>query len=88
VEFTLSANLSAERAPAVAALAADIARGEEVAITLIDDAARERLIARLAERAGVDPAIATFAVGDPLNAGFTCGANRNTAMLHYAGRPP
>ena len=46
-----------------------------------------RYAARLAERAGVDPAIAAFALSDPLGAGFACGANRNALLLRHAGRP-
>jgi hypothetical protein len=87
IEITLSANCPPESAPATAALVASLARAESVQVTLLDDAERARYAARLAERAGVDPAIAAFALGDPLRAGFACGANRNALLLRHAGRP-
>jgi hypothetical protein len=83
-EFTISTNGPAEK---IAGLVADIARGEGVRITVIGDAERLALGARLAERAGVDPMTAAFAVSDPLEAGFACGANRNALLLAHAGRP-
>ncbi len=83
IEITLSANGPAVSAPAIAALA----RAESVKVTLLDDAERERYGARLARAAGVDPAIAAFALSDPLGTGFACGANRNALLLRHAGRP-
>ena len=61
VEITVSVNGRARNAPAVIA---DLARAESVKITLIDDGERSRQAAALAQRAGVDPAIASFALSD------------------------
>jgi len=86
-EITVSSNGPAASAPATAALVASLAQAESVKITLIDDAERDAYGARLAQRADIDPAIAAFAVSDPLGAGFACGANRNALLLRHAGRP-
>ena len=87
LEITVSANGPAESAPTTAALVADLARAESVSITFLDDQERLRHASRLAERAGIDPAIAAFAISDPFGAGFSCGANRNAMLLRHAGRP-
>jgi hypothetical protein len=47
---------------------------------------KERLAARLASEAGVDPAIARFALGDPYGCGHDTGANRNALLLAHAGQ--
>jgi hypothetical protein len=83
----VSANGPEGNAPATAALLASLARDESVKITLLDDAERLRQAARLTRRAGVDPAIAAFAISDPFGAGFACGANRNAMLLRHSGRP-
>lgn len=83
VEFGVSCNGPAQAAPIVE----EIAREESVKISLYGDAERAAFCDRLARKAGVDPAIPRFAMGDPFGAGFACGANRNTMMLHNAGRP-
>ena len=85
LEITVSANGPA--GGAAAALLAGLERSESVKITLLDDEDRRRYAARLAQRAGIDPAIAAFALCDPLEVGFACGANRNALLLRHAGRP-
>jgi hypothetical protein len=40
---------------------------------------------RLAQRAGVDPAIVQFGLADPHDCGHDTGANRNTLLLAHAG---
>jgi len=87
LEIAVSANGPAGGVGATAALVAGLARTESVKIDLLDDAVRERYGARLARAAGVDPAIAAFALSDPFGAGFACGANRNALLLRHAGRP-
>jgi len=87
VEFLVSANGPVGNAPETAAFIAELGREEAVPITLLNDAARRRYAGRLSERAGIDPAIAEFAMLDPLGAGFACGANRNALMLLQNGRP-
>jgi hypothetical protein len=79
--------VSSNGPPATAALLASLARAESIPITLLDDQERLRYAAELARRAGVDPAIALFAISDPLGAGFACGANRNALLLRHTGRP-
>ena len=86
VEMAVSSNGPAERAGATAALVASLAREESVKIELLDHAGRAAYGAKLSKRAGVDPAIADFAMSDPLGAGFACGANRNALLLRHAGR--
>lgn len=87
LEVTVSANLPAEGAEATRAFLRELARVESVKITLLDDEERRAYAQRIAERAGVEPAIAAFAMSDPLGAGFACGANRNALLLRHAGRP-
>jgi len=85
VRFAISSN--GPDPAATAALIDSIAATESLPITLLQDAERAALAAKLSARAAVDPAIATFAVSDPFNAGFACGANRNALLLHHAGQP-
>ena len=87
VEIAVSSNGPASGAAATAALIETVAAAEGVSIALLDDAARIRQATRLAERAGVDPDIAVFALSDPHGAGFACGANRNALLLRNAGQP-
>ena len=82
-EITVSCN----GAPGAGALIASLAQSETVKITLVTDADRAGYGAALAKRAGVDPAIVEFALGDPFGTGFACGANRNALLLRNAGRP-
>ncbi len=82
-EFTVAANGPAE---AIAALVGSIGVQEQVKIRLLGESERLALAARLAARADLDPAIAAFAVSDPLGTGFACGANRNAVLLSHAGR--
>lgn len=86
LEFMVSSNGPAATAGETAALVESLAREESVKITLLDDEERLRYARRLAERAGVDPEIAIFAISDPLKAGFACGANRNAMLLRNSGR--
>ncbi len=46
---------------------------------------KRHAIANLVRRSGCRPEAAEFALFDPLEAGFTCGANRNALLLHEAG---
>ena len=87
LEITVSSNGPAGSAPATAGLIAALEQSESVKIVLLDDEARRRHAAQLAQRAGIDPAITAFAVSDPFGAGFACGANRNALLLRHAGRP-
>jgi hypothetical protein len=86
VGIALSANGPAGNGPGAAHWIEALGREESVSITLLDDAGRARYGAELAARAGVDPAIAAFALSDALGAGFACGANRNALLLRNAGR--
>lgn len=47
---------------------------------------KRRFAAALIERSGCRASSVEFALFDPLNAGFLCGANRNALLLHEAGR--
>ena len=47
---------------------------------------KRRFAEALIKRSGCRPSSVEFALFDPLNAGFTCGANRNALLLHEAGR--
>jgi len=47
---------------------------------------KRRFAEELVRRSGVRASSVEFALFDPLNAGFTCGANRNALLLHEAGR--
>ncbi len=47
----------------------------------------KRQLAHELVRRGCDCEAVEFALFDPLDAGFTCGANRNAMLLHEAGRP-
>lgn len=47
---------------------------------------KRRFAAALVERSGCRPSSVEFALFDPLDAGFLCGANRNALLLHEAGR--
>jgi hypothetical protein len=87
LEMWVSSNGPAEKARDVEALVEKLSREENVKITLMGDAERKDYIARLAAKADVDPAIVEFAIADPYNAGFACGANRNALLLRHSGRP-
>jgi DNA-binding transcriptional MerR regulator len=50
------------------------------------EAEKRAFCARLVKRGACSPATAEFALLDPLGTGFACGANRNTLLLHEAGR--
>jgi hypothetical protein len=86
LKISVSSNGPAESAAATRGLIDELARAESVKITLLDDADRQQYAVRLAERAGVDPMIAEFAIGDPFGAGFACGANRNALLLRHSGQ--
>lgn len=47
---------------------------------------KRRFADELVRRSGVRASSVEFALFDPLQAGFTCGANRNALLLHEAGR--
>ena len=47
---------------------------------------KRRLAADLAQRSGAPLEAIAFMLFDPLETGFTCGANRNAVLLHGAGR--
>ena len=87
VTITVSSNSPPGRAADTAALIESLAKAESFGITLLDDEERLRMGDTLAQKAGVDPAIARFALSDPHGAGFACGANRNALLLRNAGRP-
>ncbi len=87
VAITVASNGPAASAAETAALIARLEKEESVAITLMAGEARLEQADALAARAGVDPAIARFALADPHGAGFACGANRNALLLRNAGRP-
>ena len=86
LEIMVSSNGPAKTAADTIALVDHLSRAESVRITFLDDAERHRYAAQLAGRAGVDPAIAVFAIADPYGVGFACGANRNALLLRNAGR--
>ncbi len=48
---------------------------------------KRRFVAALVRRSACSLQSAEFALLDPLNTGFTCGANRNALLLQEAGRP-
>jgi hypothetical protein len=85
VRFAISSN--GPDPAGTASLIDSIAAKESIPITLLQDAERAALASKLSARAGIDPSIAAFAVSDPFNAGFACGANRNALLLHHAGQP-
>lgn len=58
-----------------------------LAVVPLGPGAKARLRPLLARRAGLDPALVDFALGDPMRSGFTCGANRNWSLLASAGLP-
>jgi hypothetical protein len=70
-----------------AGLIESLAKEESVVIALMGDETRLAQADALARKAGVDPAIARFAISDVHGAGFACGANRNALLLRNAGRP-
>jgi len=85
--ITVSSNGPAPGAESTAALVSALAREHGIGITLLDESDRLRQAAELTRRAGIDPAIAAFALSDPFQAGFACGANRNAMLLSNAGHP-
>ncbi len=63
---------------------ADLASGSPVPIAYAGAEEKRAFIGELA-KAGIDPAIAAFALLDETPCGFSAGANRNALLLHHAG---
>jgi len=86
LKIWVSSNGPAETAGATRGLIDELAKAECVEITLLDDGDRMEYAKRLAEKAGIEPIIAEFAIGDPFGAKFACGANRNALLLRHSGQ--
>lgn len=65
---------------------AQIARQSDTPLLYIGLTEKRRFAQLLAKETGCNPENIEFAFFDPLLAGFNCGANRNTLLLHAAGR--
>lgn len=66
---------------------ADIARRYGSDVSYAGSPETARFADRLAEAAGVDPAVVRFALSDSEDVGLPYGVNRNALLLHNAGRP-
>ncbi len=84
VGFTVSANGAG--GAGARGLLAELEASEGVTIEIMDDEGRVRYGEELARKAGVDPEVVGYALGDRLGVGFACGANRNALLLRNAGR--
>lgn len=61
------------------------AKEHEVRVRFAGEEEKRRLATELTRR-GIAPEVVEFALFDPLDIGFACGANRNALLLHEAGR--
>ncbi|MCR9073185.1 MAG: amino acid adenylation domain-containing protein [Alphaproteobacteria bacterium] len=64
----------------------DIATRYETAVSYAGAPEADRFAQRLADVAGVDPAVVRFALSDSEGVGLPYGVNRNALLLHNAGR--
>jgi hypothetical protein len=76
-----------EDARAYQDMAASVRAAAGLAVVPLGPETKARLRPLLARRAGLDPALVDFALGDPMRSGFTCGANRNWCLLACTGLP-
>ncbi len=60
-------------------------REQGLALRYMGEEEKRRFAAALIERSGCRASSVEFALFDPLDAGFACGANRNAILLHEAG---
>ncbi|MDB6175234.1 MAG: hypothetical protein JWL59_4545 [Chthoniobacteraceae bacterium] len=60
--------------------------GHKGAIFYAGDEEKRRFAKALIKESGCPPDAVEFALFDPLQTGFACGANRNALLLHEAGR--
>jgi len=67
------------------ALLEQLKREQNLPLRYMGEEEKRRYAAALIERSGCRASSVEFALFDPLDAGFACGANRNALLLHEAG---
>lgn len=85
LDFVIADNSLPETRGASRAAFAELSRELGLRAFFAGEEEKRVFAAQLGAEAGCDPAILEFALFDPLQCGFACGANRNALMLHAAG---